>query len=242
MTRERLSQDWIDRMYFIFENEPRTPDYVIAEQMKSFATEWGRNDYPKLRTIQKYRQAYRASEPEVKAQYRLFQWPESMIQGDLPWEASRASLELRAFLDVLGIRTSPPLSLVKWFWRVTLADPQARIDLRLSAAAGLARQEALEEPFDRGYEWWLAYMQIPGDEDRKKLYEAAQRRPPEDHPIPKVPTHLSASTKDGVTMAFWMDLIYTLAFRVGEAPLPATALDFSHNKNLNAFLLAAPLV
>jgi hypothetical protein len=170
-------------------------------------------DYPSPRTIQRIKEDLTTDE---LIEYQRFSWPESMVQGGLPWEASSAGLELLAFLDVIGVRHRPPVRFVRWFWRVTQAAPNARKDLRVSAAADLARKEALGEPFDRGIEWWMAYMQFPNDEERSNLYKKAHSRPLNDSPIPKMPTHLTASTKDGADMSFWMELIFALGFGVGR--------------------------
>lgn len=149
-----------------------------------------------------------------KAQYRLVHWPESMGTPDLPWGTSAATLELLAFLDVIGVRQRPPVRFAKWFWRTRCAAPRARKDLRVVAAADLARKEALGAPVERGIEWWLAYMQIEDDEQRRKLYEEARNRSPEDDPIPNFPNQLQASTKDAADLGFWMELLYALGFGI----------------------------
>jgi hypothetical protein len=145
-------------------------------------------------------------------EYRYFYWPESMVRGDLPWKASSSALQLLAYLDINGIYQRPPVRLAKWWWRVTQTMPQTQKYLRLVAAQDLASKEAAGEPCDRGIEWWLAYMQIPDDGQRARLYRDAQARP--DNPIPALPTSLTASTKDGDDFGFNLEVLVALGFGV----------------------------
>ena len=66
-----------------------------------------------------------------------------MEVDQLPWEASRAALDLMRYAnDVLGIR--PMVRQVRWFWRVTLAAPDAPMDERARLALELAMELAME--------------------------------------------------------------------------------------------------
>jgi hypothetical protein len=148
MVRERLDQYWIDRMYSIFENEPRLPDREVATRLQQEGEKLGRDDYPALRTVNKYHKKYIDEvDPEIKEGYREFRWPESMEQGALPWEASAAVLELLAirehrdefpkFLMAQGdksfravpIMGRPSIRLARWYWHITQAAPDLPGDL-----------------------------------------------------------------------------------------------------------------
>ena len=50
---------------------------------------------PSERSISRIRkEVWPALTDEEQAVYRVFEWPESMVRGDLPWAASQAALEL----------------------------------------------------------------------------------------------------------------------------------------------------
>src|SRR5207244_3214125 len=71
--------------------------------------------------------------PEERQPYKFFSWPTSMESGALPWEASRACLDLLRYLNEQGRK--PPLnSLAQAFWYITLAAPAAPIKERVEAA------------------------------------------------------------------------------------------------------------
>ena len=210
MVRERLDQMWVDRMYSIFENQGDVPDREVAALLAKEGARIGRQDYPAIRTVNKYHQLYEGIDPEFRQRYRSFNWPESMKQGALPWEASPVVLDLRSFLDIIGVRSRPPLGFVQWFYRVSQACPLAEIVLLIQAATSLTRSDNLGEPYDQGIEWWLSYLQIKNSEDRARLYKAAKERPPEGHPIPALPNQMKAGSQDALDLGFWFELIVSL--------------------------------
>ena len=134
MVRERLDQFWIDQMYSLFENQPDLTDKEVAERLENLGNELGQNDYPALRTVNKYHRMYGPKKLREKAAYRLFAWPEEMGSSLLPWEASQASLELLGVVfspEYVGYAElvsqypygRPTILMAHWFWRVTMAAP-----------------------------------------------------------------------------------------------------------------------
>jgi len=77
-----------------------------------------------------------------KNAYRVLRWPESFGTPELPWEASAACLELLAFRDRSG-RLRPSARVAKWFYRLTLAAPEAPAFVRDFNATNLATSEKL---------------------------------------------------------------------------------------------------
>lgn len=130
--------------------------------------------------------------------YRLVHWPETFERGDLPWEASAATLELLALQDRFAGFGRPTLRLARWFWRVTMAAPDlpAFMDSeqgRWGIARLLAAWETLgkaPEQGREGIEWYLAYAPWRDDsqgntglEEWKKIYGHAVK----DRVIPGYP-------------------------------------------------------
>jgi hypothetical protein len=61
---------------------------------------------------------YKGDDPSAKAQYRLYQWPETHKQGDLPWESTAIGLAIKA-----RQQTSPTVRQIKWAHYLTLSAP-----------------------------------------------------------------------------------------------------------------------
>lgn len=142
MVKPALDDYWLNQIYSLLENEPRITDGAIARRLQKKGEEEERDDYPAQRTVNKYRKKWKDMTLAELLRYRYFQWPESMVRGDLPWEASAAGfMLLRALIAgpdddtwIVGrpnilhipsqkIRMRPTVRAVEWFWRVTQAMP-----------------------------------------------------------------------------------------------------------------------
>lgn len=108
---------------------------------------------PSARTVGRIRQEFWKLPAEEQQQYGLFCWPDSMDNGALPWEAASAAFELlqRAHQD----ERPPPVRLVRWFWRITLAAPDADFSLRLPFAQCMAAAEVLGGPVGAKVQRWV---------------------------------------------------------------------------------------
>src|SRR5262249_31089099 len=110
--------------------------------------------------------------------YRLFSWPQSMQAGALPWEASRA------VLDLLRLRSSqhmevPLVAEAQWFWRVTQAIPDAPIEQRARAALLLVATEMGQSTPAKNLEvlqWRLVYQPWRSPKDKHAYLRAAGER------------------------------------------------------------------
>ena len=74
----------------------------------------------------------------------------------MPWEASRAALDLLALLDNVGL-PRPSVFLARWFWRIAYAMPALPREERLGVALMAATHQNVGEPIPEGLEWWIAY-------------------------------------------------------------------------------------
>ena len=105
-----------------------------------------RDDAPSLRVVGRLLKAHRKKTEAARALYRQFRWPDAMVMGLLPWEAAATIFEnMRAYtLHGRGGRWGAlPMSIrrCRWFWRVTLAIPDAPLDVRVSYAERFERAE-----------------------------------------------------------------------------------------------------
>lgn len=150
----------------------------IYRRVKKWADERGRDDYPTERTV--YRIARRLEglpkhERELNGQLR---WPKSFELGLLPWEASRACL------DLLLLRNEHPLGLgrptvrqARWCWRLMLAAPDLTPSDAAPYATFLSTAElaaALGTPTDveLTIDWFLAYRPWTGQEEHERFAAA----------------------------------------------------------------------
>lgn len=127
--RPPIKRELVDRIYELCARETRTG---IESIRASLAPIDGK--LPAARTIARYRQTFRELPEQEKLLYAEFAWPESMEAGALPWEASRAAMDLLVFL---GAEFTPTNRDVLWFWRLTLAAPDMPIKERAAMAETL---------------------------------------------------------------------------------------------------------
>src|SRR6266487_7027562 len=81
---------WVERIRILAANNPRISYTAIARELEAE----GGSGAPSPRTVERFAKKFRSLPPQQQADYRYFSWPETMEQGLLPWEASRAALEL----------------------------------------------------------------------------------------------------------------------------------------------------
>lgn len=161
MVRPRLDPYWTDFARGLFENEPELNDRQMAERCELEMAKTGRVGPPAQRTITKWRHEWKSSNHEERMVYRLFYWPESMVRGLLPWDASQAALE---FLKAADHR--PSITTALWFSRVTQAAPDAPIQDRVSFARYLTAAEMMSDfSAVRGLEGFLAFAPWRSAED-----------------------------------------------------------------------------
>jgi hypothetical protein len=131
---------------------------------------------PKRKTIDRMIKAHKLSPPEVRIQYRYASWPEAMQDGLLPWEASRALLDLLGRYHAFG---PPTIPFARWFWRVTQAAPGATLEERRDFAALLMASdvfgaERFSDELD-ALKWNLAYAPWHSVENAAKYRDVINR-------------------------------------------------------------------
>lgn len=151
MPRKKTERHWFERAATLTEEGLRA-----AEIFRQFEREGqepgGRKDYPGQRTIERLVKEHRARPEPEQREYALFRWPDSMEAGALPWEASRAGLDLVRRYEAEGWRR-PTVASVRWYWRVMQAAPgipadaAQRIAVRFQTNRDLARL-GLKEMWD----------------------------------------------------------------------------------------------
>ena len=132
---------------------------AVRDELKRRAEAWGLKavDVPSESTLGRIVTEFRRTDPAERRNYQRFRWPESLGADDLPWEASRSLLDLLAYLDAHA-KPRPPIRLARWYWRVTLAAPDASIPERLWNAVSLASQESVAASVSEAWtERFLAY-------------------------------------------------------------------------------------
>jgi hypothetical protein len=147
----------------------------ITDRIKTEATAEGRNDYPAKRTVERIYQRHLGRPAAERRAYALFRWPDSMMNGTLPWEASRAALELLYRRNEKG-QGRPTIRLVNWYWRLSMVAFSLDADVREYLAGQLAAWEIdrsgtgftprndVDIDVIEAIEWLLAYRPWEDDE------------------------------------------------------------------------------
>jgi hypothetical protein len=149
---KRLNDYWIDWMRAQFANEPDLAPKKIHEQAKEWAKTWPEEEEeprpgkpPALRTVYKYLDQYDELPEGIRKGYQPFRWPLAMEELLLPWESTAPAIELLNWSQEHGL-WPPPVSLVQWLWRITLAIPQAPLGERLRVATTVASYREADQP------------------------------------------------------------------------------------------------
>jgi hypothetical protein len=164
MPRPKTDTYWVQRVQTLAADGLRAP--AIARRLAGE----GRPNYPTERTVRRLIDEYAALPDHLRLEQALFRWPASMDSGALPWEASRAALELLRHCDEHGL--PPPTNhQATWFWRLRLAAP-SRDATNLHQAATLL---ALGAGAPESLQWDLAYdgdprpSEVVGEEAQRYL-------------------------------------------------------------------------
>ncbi|MSQ14884.1 MAG: hypothetical protein EXR50_03370 [Dehalococcoidia bacterium] len=152
MAPPRVNTYWVAKVGEIYEQAAQEKDRsatAISLQLKHhFAFELKdrereKAEYhapPSPRSISRIIKEHQQKPEAQRIQHRLFSWPQSMGTPDLPWEASRAMLELLGLLSQSG-HNRPLNRNAKWYWRISQALPAAPPIVRYHLAAEMAFME-----------------------------------------------------------------------------------------------------
>ena len=115
-----ISDEVKSEVFAIRANVPQLSSRKIADQLepRGVASE---------RTVRRWLEEFDKKSPEFRDQYRQFHWPESMEIGLLPWEASRAGLDLLGEYQERGWHR-PLIAVVRAYWGLQNALPFERDD------------------------------------------------------------------------------------------------------------------
>jgi hypothetical protein len=201
--RPRIDQFWIDQIRTLTQDKPEMTAPAICREFELALTKATltpprhAEKIPDQRTVRRIMKHFRELPETEQRTYASFQWPQSMESKDLPWEASAAALELLrhevierpSALPVAdkGFFRAPTNHTALWFWRITLAAPDAPIEFRARLARDFQVEERYVEdrrrlglPMDKEsanhlreqVRWEIAYR--IWDPKNKEAYERAQ--------------------------------------------------------------------
>lgn len=144
MGRPPLDSIWRERTRIVAATSSVSQKEIVR-RLERQATQEGRTDAPSLRTVRRYLHGFAGLSAAEHEQYAYFHWPESMESRALPWEASRAALDLLVQWQSAG-RGRPLLAVVAAYLQVLQALPREwdlahdadREPVRLQMAALLA--------------------------------------------------------------------------------------------------------
>ena len=159
MSRPRTDDEVRKKVWELVQTNPTISAGKIRISIRAQAKQAGiQLSLPTERTIARIKKDFLQKPQEERMPWRQTSWPETMELGGLPWEASRAMLDLVKYFHDNGWET-PTIRTAQWFWRVALAAPDLGVAERFSAAHDCsiieASTEKIESPF-RGMELYLA--------------------------------------------------------------------------------------
>jgi hypothetical protein len=180
MPRPPIHPFWVERIRVLLANNPRISGVEIRRKLTNDQKIKKEDDaptpVPSDRAIRRIMTQFKGAPKSERQSYRYFSWPESMEAGILPWEAARVVLDLMRFRTEAHME--PPLVLeAQWFWRVTLAIPDAPIETRVKAAAALVMLAMSDQPKSENLkvlQWRLAYQTWRSKADREAYLQAAK--------------------------------------------------------------------
>ncbi|MCX6020330.1 MAG: hypothetical protein NTZ05_01105 [Chloroflexi bacterium] len=167
--RPKTAEFWLDRIAVILENaaDPRQlTAAAITQRLEQEAAVLGRTDVPSPSVVTRTIRTHREKSEEERRQYRYLTWPDSFGMPDLPWEAAGPLLEWMAVTH-WGGEGRPTVARARWYWRLTLAAPDAPLAVRDHMAIFISAEDRIREVMGAAYpdgysmrqmiEWWLAY-------------------------------------------------------------------------------------
>jgi len=164
VARTAVDAFWREQIRGITANYPGWGPGRVVRALAAIGEQLGRDDWPAERTIGREQQRFREMEAAKQRDYLVFRWPESMVRGDLPWEAAALGVTL---IRHFGQRRRPLVRCVRWCWRITLARPDAPLPARWNAACFMAAWEVSPDASPeapRRIEAWLAGGdELPGE-------------------------------------------------------------------------------
>lgn len=197
MPRPGTSDNVKRKIWELGENNPRASAAWIR---KTLLTR-GEINLPTERTIARIKKDFLSKQPQERLPYRYASWPEAMESNALPWESSRALLDLLRFFEESG-RGRPIIQVAEWFWRVSLAAPELDVAKRYDAAKRLLMiRSAIAPPPEapRGVEWFLVFEPWLS-KGNASAYKRAQSKTPGGVPAYRLPP-LKIPSEDGIVLA-----------------------------------------
>jgi len=198
MPQRPIADHWRRQVRLLVENAPpgeRLTDRRIAAMLERDALRLGRHDSPSERSVGRIRKQHEDTRPAERREYRRFRWPDSMEDESLPWEAAPAALELMRAYSY----ERPLLPVIRWFWRVSVAVPDAPLEERKNRAIFLAMNEAAASPNPRALEsveCWMIYQPWTSADAELKFNQAILAGVVPDDQVP-------ISSMDAIELAFW---------------------------------------
>ena len=157
MPRPKTNEKLVKKIWELVESAPKLSAGAIRlglQRWLKFEPTMRAVSLPTERTIARIKKNFLTMNPEERVQYRYFSWPESMEIGALPWEASRAALELLAHFRKIKWQR-PTIQTVRWYWKVTSSAPDLPVEKRSELAMECKK---LDSELDKPEETFLRYF------------------------------------------------------------------------------------
>lgn len=141
---QHISEYWVDRIRTLRESEKLAPR-AIRRRLAAEDPDGSLHSPSSEKTIARKLREFEALSDEDRRSYRPFSWPASMLEGSLPWEASRPLIGLLRHLEARGGKR-PSVRLAGWYWRAYKSVPEAEPHILLGIAKQLEAWSAGAPP------------------------------------------------------------------------------------------------
>jgi hypothetical protein len=138
------SEEWLARLHEEVESDLDADATEITRRLE-LLEDPPDGDPPAESTVRRRRNAYLARPAEQRVPFKPLRWPETFIEGHLPWEASAPLLRvMRDHLAATG-KSAITVRWASWYWRLYQAAPAAPSEPIRKLAGAIAAQEIFGE-------------------------------------------------------------------------------------------------
>ena len=156
MPHPGIAADLRELIYVLVQNDLKSSAGKIRVSLRARGIQ--EHNLPSERTIARIKKEFLNRTVDQRRPYSYLHWPESMLDGSLPWESSSAMCELLNCYRRWDYGLRPTILVSQWFWWLTLAAPGLNSEKRFKYARCCAFLDASK--LEGGFRGMEAYLML----------------------------------------------------------------------------------